>query len=129
MDGVGHDSGNRLLVLGATNLPWELDPAIRRRFERRIYIPLPEVDTRYSLFKKLCEKTPNTLNDEHFRDLAERTEGYSGSDISTLVKDAVYEPLRISQKARKFRKSKNEKGQEAWLPVPPSENIAGAVYF
>jgi hypothetical protein len=45
------------------------------------------------------------------------------------VKDAVYEPLRISQKARKFRKSKNEKGQEAWLPVPPSENIAGAAYF
>lgn len=41
MDGVGHDSANKLLVLGATNLPWELDPAIRRRFERRIYIPLP----------------------------------------------------------------------------------------
>ena len=35
---------------------------------------------------------------------------YSGSDISTLVKDAVYEPLRISQKAKKFRKTKNEKG-------------------
>ena len=42
MDGVGHDKG-KLLVLGATNLPWELDPAIRRRFERRIYIPLPEL--------------------------------------------------------------------------------------
>ena len=58
MDGVGHDSGNRLLVLGATNLPWELDPAIRCRFKRRIYIPLPEVETRYGLFNKLCSKTP-----------------------------------------------------------------------
>ena len=48
-------------MLGATNLPWELDPAIRRRFERRIYIPLPDVESREALLKKLCSKTPNTL--------------------------------------------------------------------
>ena len=42
MEGVSNQQ-NRLLVLGATNLPWELDPAIRRRFERRIYIPLPDI--------------------------------------------------------------------------------------
>lgn len=62
MDGVGKE-GNRVLVLGATNLPWDLDPAIRRRFERRIYIPLPEIETRYQLFKKLCKTTPNVLAD------------------------------------------------------------------
>jgi len=89
MDGVGNESGNRLLVLGATNLPWELDPAIRRRFERRIYIPLPEFDTRYNLFKKLCEKTPNTLDDDHFRDLAERTEGYFFIYAVTLVQISI----------------------------------------
>lgn len=60
MEGLGKE-GNRILVLGATNLPWELDPAIRRRFERRIYIPLPEYASRFALFKKLCAKTPNTL--------------------------------------------------------------------
>jgi len=42
MQGVGNDNDG-ILVLGATNVPWELDPAIRRRFERRIYIPLPEL--------------------------------------------------------------------------------------
>ena len=35
----------------------------------------------------------------------------------------------MSQKAKKFRKTKNEKGEDAWLPVPPSENTPGAQYF
>jgi vacuolar protein-sorting-associated protein 4 len=41
MQGVGNDMDG-VLVLGASNVPWELDPAIRRRFEKRIYIPLPD---------------------------------------------------------------------------------------
>lgn len=53
---------------------------------------------------------------------------YSGSDISTLVRDAAYEPLRICQNANKFKMSKNEKGEDAWAPVPPSENIPGQKY-
>ena len=61
--------------------------------------------------------------------MADRTVGYSGSDISVLVKDAVYEPLRVSQKARKFRMAKNEKGESAWIAVPPSEKLTGAQYF
>lgn len=45
MQGVGN-SHDGILVLGATNVPWELDPAMRRRFEKRIYIPLPEQEAR-----------------------------------------------------------------------------------
>lgn len=45
MNGVGNDTDG-VLVLGATNVPWELDPAIRRRFEKRIYIPLPDATAR-----------------------------------------------------------------------------------
>lgn len=55
MDGV--------LVLGATNVPWELDSAIRRRFEKRIYIPLPEVQARVHQFKIRLGKTPHNLQD------------------------------------------------------------------
>ena len=50
-----------LLVLGATNVPWELDPAIRRRFEKRIYIPLPEAHARAYMTKLNLGDTPNTL--------------------------------------------------------------------
>ena len=52
MQGVGKDDEG-ILVLGATNIPWGLDPAIRRRFEKRIYIPLPTIEARYVLVENL----------------------------------------------------------------------------
>ncbi len=49
--GVGHNNDARVLVLAATNLPYNLDQAIRRRFDKRIYIPLPEAPARAHMFK------------------------------------------------------------------------------
>ena len=60
MQGVGHDD-NRVLVLGAANLPWALDPAIRRRFERRIYISLPEFEARLGMLKRGLKENPHSL--------------------------------------------------------------------
>jgi vacuolar protein-sorting-associated protein 4 len=57
---VGHDDRG-VLVLGATNIPWGLDPAIRRRFEKRIYISLPEATARTGLLKNLLAKTDACL--------------------------------------------------------------------
>lgn len=52
MDGVGKDTGGKLLVLGATNIPWDIDNAVRRRFEKRIYIPLPDFEARRFLLER-----------------------------------------------------------------------------
>ena len=110
MQGVGHDDRG-VLVLGATNLPWALDPAIRRRFERRIYIPLPEYEARLGMLKRNMKDNEHVLTEEDFVSLAKRTEKFSGSDISILVRDAVYSPIRRLQSATKFKKV-----GEKWSP-------------
>lgn len=65
MQGVGNDMEG-VLVLGATNVPWELDPAIRRRFEKRIYIPLPDIHARTAQFKIRLGHTPNDLTEDDY---------------------------------------------------------------
>ena len=57
---MGHDDVG-VLVLGATNIPWGLDPAIRRRFEKRIYIALPEQHARKHLLLNLLKSNRHTL--------------------------------------------------------------------
>ncbi|KAG5189293.1 katanin like protein [Tribonema minus] len=101
MQGVGntHDG---LLVLGATNVPWELDPAMRRRFEKRIYIPLPEAPARANMFQIHLGDTSNTLSDHNYSELGELSEGCSGSDISVITREALMEPLRKCQAAKQF---------------------------
>ena len=80
--------------MGATNVPWELDAAIRRRFEKRIYIPLPDLVARSVMFKIRLGKTPNALTEDDYMELGKATDGYSGSDITIVVKEAMMMPIR-----------------------------------
>ena len=118
MQGVGNDDKG-ILVLGATNIPWGLDPAVRRRFQKKIYIGLPDAEARKVMFQLNLGKTANQLTDEQFDDLAERTEGYSGSDIATLTQDAIYEPIRKCESATHFMRV-NKDGKEYYVPCSPS---------
>lgn len=102
MDGVGKDSTG-VLVLGATNIPWQLDAAIRRRFQRRVHISLPDVAARTTMFKLAIGETPTTLKNEDYRELAKLAEGYSGSDIAIAVQDALMQPVRKIQQATHFK--------------------------
>ncbi|XP_071343043.1 vacuolar protein sorting-associated protein 4B-like [Trachinotus anak] len=103
MQGVGNDNEG-ILVLGATNIPWTLDSAIRRRFEKRIYIPLPEEHARSFMFKLHLGSTPHSLTEADFATLGTKTEGYSGADISIIVRDALMQPVRRVQSATHFKK-------------------------
>mmetsp|Transcript_28769 Transcript_28769/g.35350 ORF Transcript_28769/g.35350 Transcript_28769/m.35350 type:complete len:386 (+) Transcript_28769:1080-2237(+) len=106
MQGVGHKHDG-ILVLGATNLPWALDPAMRRRFEKRIYIPLPEAHARTIIFKLNVGDTPNELSEYDYKKLGEQSDGFSGSDVAVVVREALMLPLRECQSAKFFREDAN----------------------
>jgi len=76
-----------VMVLGATNYPWELDEALRRRLEKRVYIPLPDKEARADLFK-INLKTVEVGGDVDMEDMGKETEGYSGADITNICRDA-----------------------------------------
>ncbi|KAI9641331.1 hypothetical protein NHQ30_010133 [Ciborinia camelliae] len=85
---------SRVLVLAATNLPWAIDEAARRRFVRRQYIPLPEEETRAKQLKTLLGHQKHGLKEGDIQELVKATDGFSGSDITALAKDAAMGPLR-----------------------------------
>jgi vacuolar protein-sorting-associated protein 4 len=132
MQGVGSSSNDGILVLGATNIPWVLDAAIRRRFEKRIYIPLPEKNARTEIFKIHVGNTPNELTEHDYRQLGDQTEGYSGADISIVVRDALMEPVRKVQGATHFKKVRGPHPQDKSLIIddlltPCSPGDPGAI--
>jgi vacuolar protein-sorting-associated protein 4 len=124
MNGVGHDDTG-VLVLGATNIPWQLDNAIKRRFEKRIYIPLPGTEARRRMFEIHVGNTPCQLTPKDYRTLADRTDGFSGSDISTIVRDALMQPIRKVISATHFKQVANpdtENGlPKKWTPCSPGD--------
>ena len=103
MDGVGKDSRG-VLILGATNIPWQLDAAIRRRFQRRVHISLPDKPARSRMFELAVGDTKCQMNAEDYKELANLSDGYSGSDISIAVQDALMQPVRKIQTATHYKK-------------------------
>ena len=93
MDGCGN-STEGVLTLGATNTPWELDEAIRRRFEKRIYIALPDPSARAYMFKLKLKGVDHSLTEDDFVELGDASEMYSGSDIKNVAKEALMLPVR-----------------------------------
>ncbi|KAJ3695353.1 hypothetical protein LUZ60_000730 [Juncus effusus] len=92
MDGLAK-TDDLVFVLAATNLPWELDSAMLRRLEKRILVPLPEPEARLAMFEELLPICPKK-SEISYETLIEKTEGYSGSDIRLVCKEAAMQPLR-----------------------------------
>ncbi|OMP05199.1 hypothetical protein COLO4_08994 [Corchorus olitorius] len=92
-DGLRSKDSQRILILGATNRPFDLDDAVIRRLPRRIYVDLPDAGNRMKILKIFLAQE-NIETNFSFDELANATEGYSGSDLKNLCIAAAYRPVQ-----------------------------------
>jgi transitional endoplasmic reticulum ATPase len=110
IDGMG--SGKTLFIIGATNRPDILDPGIMRpgRLDQLIYIPLPDRESRVSIFKANLRKSP-IADDISIEKLADATDGFSGADITEICQRAAKNAIRDSITAGIERQKRVEAGE------------------
>ncbi|GAB0086501.1 Fidgetin-like protein 1 [Sergentomyia squamirostris] len=94
LDGAATSESELVLVVGATNRPQELDEAVRRRFVRRLYIPLPCKDARLDMISGLLVSLKHTLTEGEIKGISQQTDGFSGADMRCLCQEASMGPLR-----------------------------------
>ncbi|KAF2459567.1 P-loop containing nucleoside triphosphate hydrolase protein [Lineolata rhizophorae] len=126
---------SRVLVLAATNMPWAIDEAARRRFVRRQYIPLPEEDVRMQQLRTLLGHQKHEVSEEEMKELVRLTDGFSGSDITALAKDAAMGPLRslgerlLEMSMDEIRPIRFEDFQASLANIRPSVSKQGLKQF
>eukprot|EP00808_Paulinella_micropora_P010427 g29606.t1 len=123
MDGAaesGEDPSKTVMVLGATNLPWTLDEALKRRLEKRIYIPLPAEVARVKLFEINLKSIPVDPTVD-MTQLAKATEGYSGADITNLCRDASMMCMRRMITGLTPEQIRNLKQEDVEAPISQAD--------
>lgn len=97
------DKRKIVTTMAATNRPWDLDDALRRRFEKRVYIPLPNVKGRQQLFDINLNKV-SIANNINYEELIKATDGYSGADITNVCREASFMAMRRNLLANKGKR-------------------------
>ncbi|GLJ26008.1 hypothetical protein SUGI_0498880 [Cryptomeria japonica] len=116
-DGLNTKEKERVIVLAATNRPFDLDEAVIRRLPRRVMISLPDAPNRAKILKKILEKEELAPGVD-FEAIATVTEGYSGCDLKELCVIAAHIPIREFLAKEKEKSSALSEGN----PLPPSES-------
>ncbi|CUG91349.1 katanin, putative, partial [Bodo saltans] len=93
LHGSDHEGSARVMVLATTNRPWDLDEAMRRRLEKRIYVPLPDLNGRLDILRSNTKKMQLDPS-LRLEPVARRTDGFSGADLHLLCRNAGMMPMR-----------------------------------
>ncbi|KAJ3303010.1 Katanin p60 ATPase-containing subunit A1 [Kappamyces sp. JEL0829] len=120
MDGISSitagDETPIVMVLAATNFPWHIDEALRRRLEKRIYIPLPDAESRRELLR-INLANIKTEDDINLDELSQKIEGYSGADITNICRDASMMSMRKRIKGLTAEQIRNIPKHELEVPT------------
>ncbi len=119
-----NDYNDAVLLIGCTNVPWELDEAMRRRFQQRIYIPMPDDETRCSMIQRLAFKCDLTLTPEHVHDISNMLKCHSSADIQTVFNQAINKSLNVAQSSSFFKKGTKADGSQSYIACNESDTGA-----
>ena len=124
MDGVHNaEEGEEqkiVVVLAATNHPWDLDDALRRRLEKRIYIPLPDEEGRKDLFR-INTRSVQIAEEVDLDELSRKSEGYSGADITNVCRDASLMSMRKAIAGKSPEEIRSMPKEEIDKPITQAE--------
>ncbi len=104
IDGMPSAGGKRVVLIGATNTPRSLDEAFVRRFERRVFVSLPDLESRVAILERALDGAEHTIAHADVRRAAAACEGFSGHDVAVLALAAVTRPVDEIGAARWFRR-------------------------
>ncbi|CAL4076149.1 unnamed protein product [Meganyctiphanes norvegica] len=121
IEGIENSGDSKVFLLGATNCPWDLDNAFLRRFQRRIYTPLPDRESRQAIISHHLNSLE--LTESEWSQLLDATDGYSGADISHMTMAASFQPIRELHTNRFWTFTSNNK------IMPCSSDTLGAMQY
>jgi katanin p60 ATPase-containing subunit A1 len=133
MDGVAASTSDKLvIVIAATNFPWMLDEALRRRLEKRIYIPLPDDLGRRELLN-INLRTVKIADDVDLEEIQQKCAGYSGADLTNVCRDASMMSMRKCIAGKSIEEIKSLSTEDMDKPVTRADfleaisNVASSV--
>jgi len=121
LDGAKSFANERILVVGATNRPGDLDDAARRRLTKRLYVPLPDLIGRMEMLKNLLKTESHLLTEKSIKVIAGKTEGFSCDDLKKMCQEAALGPVR------RLFDTNNTSGNTEELPAISDDDFDNAL--
>ena len=110
---------DNMFIIGATNQPWNIDPALRKRFEKRIFFSLPDYYERKRLFQNILSTSNICLKKKEIEILASKSENFNSFDIHSIVKEVLFLRLKTISSSTHFKSLDNG----FWVESSPLDDL------